>query len=87
MATFVIVGAGLAGLSAAARLRDAGFDGRVVMVGEEAAHPYDRPPLSKGYLDGSVSSEDVALRPPTWYAENAVESGPSGCNPRRRRSR
>jgi 3-phenylpropionate/trans-cinnamate dioxygenase ferredoxin reductase subunit len=74
MATFVIVGAGLAGLSAAARLRDAGFDGRVVMVGEEAAHPYDRPPLSKGYLDGSVSSEDLALRPPTWYAENAVEA-------------
>jgi 3-phenylpropionate/trans-cinnamate dioxygenase ferredoxin reductase component len=50
---FVIVGAGLAGAKAAEGLRESGFTGRVVLVGEESERPYERPPLSKGYLLGT----------------------------------
>ena len=50
--TFVIVGASLAGAKAAEALRAEGFDGRIVLVGEEPVRPYERPPLSKGYLLG-----------------------------------
>jgi 3-phenylpropionate/trans-cinnamate dioxygenase ferredoxin reductase component len=52
--TFVIVGGGLAGGSAAAALRADGFDGRVVLVGSEREEPYNRPPLSKEYLRGEA---------------------------------
>lgn len=54
--TFVIVGASLAGASAAVTLRDEGFDGRVVLIGEEPHPPYERPPLSKEYFRGSSRS-------------------------------
>ena len=50
----VIVGAGLAGAKAAETLRDEGFDGRVVLIGEETERPYERPPLSKDYLRGEA---------------------------------
>ena len=50
--TFVIVGAGLAGAKAAEALRAEGFDGRLLLVGDEDERPYDRPPLSKAYLRG-----------------------------------
>lgn len=50
--TFLIVGAGLAGTTAAETLRTNGFGGRVVLLSEERTHPYDRPPLSKDYLQG-----------------------------------
>ncbi len=56
MADFVIVGASLAGAKAAQTLRGEGFDGRVVLVGDETARPYERPPLSKGYLVGQGTS-------------------------------
>src|SRR5918996_431990 len=59
--TFVIVGGGLAGAKAAETLRDEGFDGRVVLISDEAERPYERPPLSKGYLLGN-DERDVALR-------------------------
>ena len=61
-ATFVVVGASLAGLRAAEELRRLGFDGRLVMVGAEAHLPYDRPPLSKAVLAGEAQPEDTALR-------------------------
>jgi NADPH-dependent 2,4-dienoyl-CoA reductase/sulfur reductase-like enzyme len=57
--TIVMVGGGLAGAKAAETLREEGFDGRVVLVADEARSPYERPPLSKGYLErahGSWSS-------------------------------
>lgn len=57
----VVVGASLAGHSAVAELRAAGYDGDVVVVGKEDAAPYDRPPLSKGVLSGEVSADDLAL--------------------------
>jgi NADPH-dependent 2,4-dienoyl-CoA reductase/sulfur reductase-like enzyme/ferredoxin len=58
----VVAGAGLAGLSAASRLRERGFDGEIVMVGEEAHRPYSRPPLSKQFLSGELAAEQLAFR-------------------------
>jgi len=58
----VVAGAGLAGLSAATRLRERGFDGELVLVGEERHRPYSRPPLSKQFLAGVLSPADLAFR-------------------------
>jgi 3-phenylpropionate/trans-cinnamate dioxygenase ferredoxin reductase subunit len=71
--TIVIVGANLAGGRAAEALRANGFDGRIVLVGEEHEPPYERPPLSKGYLLGSVSEGEFALHPEGWHAEQEIE--------------
>ena len=70
---FVIVGANLAGGAAAKKLRDEGFTGSVVMIGEEPHPPYERPPLSKEYLRGETALADAFLLPPAWYDENDVE--------------
>ena len=56
-----IIGASLAGLSAARALRSQGFDGRVTVVGDETRRPYDRPPLSKEFLAGDMTEADLAL--------------------------
>jgi len=69
----VIVGAGQAGATAAASLRDAGFDGPVVLIGQEREAPYERPALSKGYLQGTVFRENLAVHQPAWYADNDVD--------------
>jgi 3-phenylpropionate/trans-cinnamate dioxygenase ferredoxin reductase subunit len=71
--TFAIVGAGLAGAKAAEALRADGFDGHIVLFGAEAHRPYERPPLSKGYLQGSAARETVYVHPPEWYAEHQVD--------------
>jgi 3-phenylpropionate/trans-cinnamate dioxygenase ferredoxin reductase subunit len=71
--TFVIVGASLAGCSAAATLREEGFDGRVVLLSAEAEEPYDRPPLSKDYLLGKRPLERVRLRPAGFWEEQEIE--------------
>ncbi|MBM7519738.1 NAD(P)/FAD-dependent oxidoreductase [Nocardioides nitrophenolicus] len=68
-----VVGAGQAGLQLATTLRALGYDGRVVLVGAEPALPYQRPPLSKAYLAGTVPAEDLALRDPAYLAEQGVE--------------
>ena len=73
MATFVVVGGGLAGAKAAETLRSEGFDGRVVLVAEEAEVPYERPPLSKGYLLGSAEREKARVHEVGWYDEHDVE--------------
>jgi 3-phenylpropionate/trans-cinnamate dioxygenase ferredoxin reductase subunit len=70
---YVIVGGGVAGVSAAEALRGAGFDGRVVLVGEEQEYPYQRPPLSKGLLRGEVAPDFASLRSPAFYETNAIE--------------
>ncbi|MEU1892315.1 NAD(P)/FAD-dependent oxidoreductase [Streptomyces pristinaespiralis] len=70
---FVIVGAGLAGAKAAQTLREEGFDGPLVLIGAESEHPYERPPLSKGYLLGKEERDTVYVHPPRWYAENRVD--------------
>ncbi len=71
--TFVIVGASLAGAKAAETLRAEGFDGRIVLVGEESVRPYERPPLSKGYLRGETSFDDAAVQAAGFYAEHEIE--------------
>ena len=73
MPTIAIVGASLAGSSAAATLREEGFDGRTVLIGAEPQLPYDRPPLSKNYLRGTTSFEKTLLRPPEFYRERDIE--------------
>ncbi|MBT2408548.1 MULTISPECIES: NAD(P)/FAD-dependent oxidoreductase [unclassified Streptomyces] len=70
---FVIVGAGLAGAKAAQTLREEGFDGPLVLLGEESERPYERPPLSKGYLLGKEERETVYVHPSQWYAEHDVD--------------
>lgn len=72
-ARIVIVGAGHAGGSAAAFLRQYGHEGPIVLIGDEAAIPYQRPPLSKAWLKGEADIEAVELRPASWYAENNVD--------------
>jgi 3-phenylpropionate/trans-cinnamate dioxygenase ferredoxin reductase component len=71
--TFVIVGAGLAGAKAAAELREQGFEGRVVLIGAEPEVPYERPPLSKGYLQGSSSKAEAQPFPAEFYGEREIE--------------
>ncbi|MER6995136.1 FAD-dependent oxidoreductase [Streptomyces sp. NPDC000410] len=71
--TFVIVGGGLAGAKAAETLRAEGFSGRVILIGDERDHPYERPPLSKGYLAGKEERESVFVHEPAWYAQHDVE--------------
>jgi 3-phenylpropionate/trans-cinnamate dioxygenase ferredoxin reductase component len=70
---YVIAGAGLAGAKAAQTLREEGFDGPVVLIGDEAERPYERPPLSKDYLLGKVERETIYVHPASWYADNGVE--------------
>jgi len=71
--TFVIIGASMAGGKAAETLRAEGFTGRVVLVGEETDPPYERPPLSKGYLAGQVPRDKAFLHEPRWWAEHDIE--------------
>jgi 3-phenylpropionate/trans-cinnamate dioxygenase ferredoxin reductase component len=70
---FVIVGASLAGATATMALREEGFDGPLVLVGDEREHPYERPPLSKDYLQGKSEKQQIYVRPDSWYPEHGVE--------------
>ncbi|SRR5579875_100818 len=70
---FVIVGASLAGAKAAETLREEGFSGPVVLIGSEAERPYERPPLSKGFLLGSDPKDSIYVHEPGWYAEHDVD--------------
>jgi 3-phenylpropionate/trans-cinnamate dioxygenase ferredoxin reductase component len=71
--TYVIAGASLAGAKAAETLRSEGFDGRVVLIGDEPVRPYERPPLSKAYLRGEVDFDSAAVHQPEYYAEHDIE--------------
>src|SRR6266545_4619990 len=73
MTTVAIVGASLAGAKAAEGLRDNGFTGRVVLIGEETERPYERPPLSKGYLLGQQPREKAYVHEAQWYPDHDVE--------------
>jgi NADPH-dependent 2,4-dienoyl-CoA reductase/sulfur reductase-like enzyme len=70
---YVIVGASLAGAKAAEALREEGFGGAVVLIGTEQERPYERPPLSKGYLLGKDPRDSVFVHPEGWYAEHDVD--------------
>jgi 3-phenylpropionate/trans-cinnamate dioxygenase ferredoxin reductase subunit len=69
----VIAGAGQAGFQTAASLRQEGFAGRIVTVGDEPGLPYQRPPLSKAYLMGKTSAEALAFRPEKFFPDNSIE--------------
>jgi 3-phenylpropionate/trans-cinnamate dioxygenase ferredoxin reductase component len=69
----VIVGASLAGAKAAETLRAEGFDGAVTLIGEEPDPPYERPPLSKGYLQGKAERESAYVHPTSFYREQEIE--------------
>jgi 3-phenylpropionate/trans-cinnamate dioxygenase ferredoxin reductase subunit len=71
--TFAIVGAGLAGAKAAEALRREGFDGRVVLLGEEAVRPYERPPLSKAYLRGEAGFDQAAVHKEGFYSDHDID--------------
>ena len=72
MSHIVVIGAGQAGASLVAKLRNAGFDGDVTLVGAESAPPYQRPPLSKAYLLGDIELERLYLRPENFYADQNI---------------
>src|SRR3954470_5652368 len=71
--TFIIVGASLAGAKAAETLRTEGFEGRVMLIGEESERPYERPPLSKDYLRGAADRQKVYLHDENFYADHDIE--------------
>ncbi|SDP39631.1 3-phenylpropionate/trans-cinnamate dioxygenase ferredoxin reductase subunit [Nakamurella panacisegetis] len=71
--TFVVVGAGLAGARAVEAWHERGFTGKVVLIGDEAEPPYERPPLSKGYLNGTDDRDSVFVHPAEWYADHGVD--------------
>ena len=76
MPSFVIAGGGLAAAKAAETLRDEGFDGEIVLLGAEPERPYERPPLSKGYLLGSDERDSIYVHPADWYAQHGVDLRP-----------
>ncbi|WP_299025865.1 FAD-dependent oxidoreductase [uncultured Sulfitobacter sp.] len=73
MRHIVVIGAGQAGSSCVAKLRNSGFEGRVTLIGAEAQPPYQRPPLSKAYLMGDMTLERLYLRPESFYAEHDID--------------
>ena len=72
----VILGAGHAGGTAAALLRQYGHTGKITLVGEEPIPPYQRPPLSKAWLKGEADADSLALKPLEFYAENDIDFRP-----------
>jgi 3-phenylpropionate/trans-cinnamate dioxygenase ferredoxin reductase subunit len=70
--TTIIIGAGHGGGALAANLRQNGYSGPITMIGEEPHPPYQRPPLSKGWLKGDVDADGLLLRPRDWYAESNI---------------
>jgi 3-phenylpropionate/trans-cinnamate dioxygenase ferredoxin reductase subunit len=72
-APFVIIGASLAGAKAAEALREAGHVGPITLIGDESEPPYERPPLSKGYLTGSQERGKMFVHPHPWYAEHGID--------------
>ena len=75
--TFVVIGAGHAGGQAVATLRQKGFDGRIVLIGDEPYVPYERPPLSKALLSGELALERTFLKKETWYVDKDVDFRPN----------
>ncbi|GGX58516.1 pyridine nucleotide-disulfide oxidoreductase [Tateyamaria omphalii] len=73
MSHVVVIGAGQAGSSCVAKLRNGGFEGRVTLIGSEPALPYQRPPLSKAYLLGDMPLERMFLRPDSFYTDNTID--------------
>ena len=73
MSTTIIAGAGHAGGQTAISLRQAGYEGRIIVCGAEPVPPYQRPPLSKKYLSGELALARVFLRPESFYSKHDIE--------------
>ena len=73
MERVVIVGAGQAGYQVAASLRDGGYDGSVLLIGDEDSLPYQRPPLSKDFMHGKVEAAGLHIRQPTFFADKRID--------------
>lgn len=69
----VIIGGGQAAAQACASLRQYGYGGKITLIGEEAALPYQRPPLSKAYMKGEMAEERLYFRPESWYQDNNID--------------
>src|SRR5690606_19369915 len=69
----VIIGAGQAGGTAAAQLRQQGYEGEVVLIGNEQVPPYQRPPLSKAWLKGEAAATDLYMKPESFYADKQID--------------
>src|SRR6266545_4473113 len=67
-----IVGGGIAGMATAAALRRGGYGGEIHLFDDSVPYPYDRPPLSKGYLAGRIDLRAIALQQPEWYDEQRI---------------
>ena len=72
MTKVVVVGAGQAASTLVSALREKGFDGDITVLGNEGRAPYERPPLSKGYLSGKATDDDLLIRPESYYAEKSI---------------
>ena len=70
---YLLIGGGLAAANCARWLREEGAEGSILLVGRELDPPYNRPPLSKGYLRGEESKDDVLFRPDEWWGEQDIE--------------
>ncbi|ALI55539.1 NAD(P)/FAD-dependent oxidoreductase [Celeribacter marinus] len=73
MSQFIVIGAGQAGQSIVTTLRAKGFDGKITLIGDEAAPPYQRPPLSKSYLLGDMELDRIYLRPQQYYTDENID--------------
>jgi 3-phenylpropionate/trans-cinnamate dioxygenase ferredoxin reductase component len=73
MTHVVVIGAGQAGSSLVAKLRNSGFDGQITLIGAEPVPPYQRPPLSKAYLLGDMTLDRLFLRPESFYGEHGID--------------
>src|SRR5437016_1933031 len=73
VAPVVIVGASHAGFQLAASLRQHGYDGGISLIGDEAVLPYQRPPLSKDYLDGKIGLDLLLMRPEAFYRDHRID--------------
>ena len=70
---YLLIGGGLAAANCARWLREEGSDGSVLLVGREPDPPYNRPPLSKGFMQGKESKESALFRPDEWWEEQRIE--------------
>src|SRR4051812_49059081 len=70
---YLLIGGGLAAANCARWLREEGADGSILLVGREPDPPYNRPPLSKTYLQQKESRENVLFRPDEWWEEQQIE--------------
>ena len=81
----VIIGGGQAGAQALQSLRQGGYEGKLTLVADEAALPYQRPPLSKAYMKGEFSEERLYFRPEAWYQDQKIGLAPTHPAHQRRR--